>query len=294
MISYIFFRIIIFLYKITPLWLVYIYSDILFFLFFYVIKYRKKVVFSNLKNSFPDKSEEEIYIIAKKYYKHLADIMLESFKGYTLNADKLLKRFSVANPEIERILFEKGENIVFVGGHYGNWEWGTRATPYLLLHDVVILYKPLKNKYIDAYLNRLREKDNTKMQSIFTTGRAFHNHTKPYTVIMVSDQNPANKKKAIWLDFLNQPTACLHGVELYAKKYKMPVVFFNISKIKRGYYEIDFELITSDPTQEAKGQIVKKFMNSLEKRIIQKPEYWLWSHKRWKAKIKPEKALWVD
>lgn len=294
MITYIFFRIIIFSYRITPLWLVYFYGNILYFLLFYIIKYRKKVVFSNLKNSFPNKSDNEIKIIAKKYYKHLSDIFVESLKGYTLKPEKLLKRFSLENPEIEREFFKKGENIVFVGGHNGNWEWGTRATPYLLLHDVVILYKPLKNRYIDKYLNKLRQRDNTKMQSIKTTGRAFHNHEKPYTVIMLSDQNPGNKKKAIWIDFLNQPTPCLHGVELYAKKHNMPVVFFNISKVKRGHYKIDFELITLTPREESKGQIVKKYMQALEKRIIQQPEYWLWSHRRWKIKKVPEGVTFVN
>ena len=293
MFTYIIFRLVVFLFRITPLWLVHFYSNILYYILFYLVRYRRKVVFANLKNSFPEKSEEEITVITKKYYKHLSDLILESIKGYTLSVKKLLKRFSIVNAEIETKLFEQGKNIVFVGGHLGNWEWGTRATPYLLLHDVVILYKPLKNIYIDAYLNKLRQKDNTKMQSINTTGRAFANHQKPYTVIMLSDQNPSNKKKAIWIDFLNQPTPCLHGVELYSKKYKMPVVFFNITKEKRGFYKIDFELITENPQDEKKGQIVKKYMTALEKRIKKQPENWLWSHRRWKTKKIPDGAIYL-
>ncbi len=254
-----------------------------------MFSYRKKIVFENLKNSFPEKSKDEIKIIAKKFYKHLADITLESIKGYTMKPKELVKRFKLIDNTIEKKFYEQNKDVILVSSHYGNWEWGPRAAPYILAFDIVVLYKPLKNKYIDKYMNELRKKDNAKMQSIFTTGRAFVNHNKPYSVVMLSDQTPSNLKKAFWTEFLNQQTPCLHGLELYAKKFKLPVIYFNINKVKRGFYQIDLQVITDNPIEEVRGQITKKYMNILEKIIIEKPEYWLWSHKRWKHKTMPEK-----
>ncbi len=286
MFSYVFFRIAIIFFKLLPFRIIYFLSDITAFLLKDIIKYRKKVVLNNLKNSFPEKNKDQIYSICKKFYKHLADIFLESFKGYSLNKKNLLKRFKVLKTSEINKLHNQQKNIIYAGGHIGNWEWGTRATPYYLKHSLAILYKPLKNKYIDKYLNNLRKKDNATMQSIYTTARAFLKLPKPFAVIMLADQSPAKVKKAIWTKFLNQQTACLHGIELYAKKFNMPVVFFSIDKIKRGYYQVDNELISANPRDEKKGDITKKYMHKLEQKIKQTPQFWLWSHKRWKHKKK--------
>ena len=281
--EYLIVRIIIEIFRFIPFPLLYLFSNCLGFLMF-ALGYRKKIVFKNLRNSFPEKNDKEIKKIAFKYYIHLADIMLESLKGYTMPAKQFKKRYKLLNPEIDIEYYEKGLNVIYVGGHQGNWEWGTQATPFILKHKIIILYKPLKNKYLDDYIKKRRERFGVKMVSINLTAKSFKEQNEPYCVIMVSDQNPSNKEKAIWTKFLNQDTATLHGTELYAKLYRLPVIYFETLKAKRGFYELTLIPITDNPRDEEKGQITQKFMSLLEKSIYKQPETWLWSHKRWKYK----------
>jgi len=282
---YIFFRLIIFSFRITPFWVMYLYSDFFYFIIYYIVGYRKKVVYSNLKNSFPDKSDDEIKKIAKKFYSHFVDIMLESMKGITFPIEKLLKRYKAVNPEMINNFFDQGINTITVGGHYSNWEWGNQTADYLYKQKPIALYKPLSNKYIDAYTKKMRKQRGTDLYPIKFTKRAFEqNHGKPFSVIMIADQSPQKRAKMLWVKFLNQDTACLDGVEKYAKHYNLPVIFYTVDKIKRGYYTIKTEIITTTPNETAAGEITEKFMKLLEKSIIEKPEYYLWSHKRWKIK----------
>jgi KDO2-lipid IV(A) lauroyltransferase len=267
-----------------PFFVIYFLSDVSAFLMGQIIGYRKKIIYQNLKKSFPQKSDKEIKKIIKKYYLHLTDITFESLKGYSLKKEKLLKRFKIINPEVGNNFFTENQSIIYASGHYGNWEWGTKAAPELLLHDVFIMYKPMKNKRIDKYINKLRSDDKAQMISIYFTGKSFLKQTKPYCIIMIGDQNPSSGRTAIWVDFLNQPTACLHGIELYAKKMNFPVVYFVIKKVKRGYYELHFDLLTKSPRETAKGEITQAYMKKLEQDIIDAPEFWLWSHRRWKRK----------
>lgn len=276
------------------MWLLYRYSDILSFLMYHVISYRKKVVFDNLKNSFPEKSEKEIKKIARKFYRNLSDMILEGIKGFTISKKNVMKRNKVMEVELTKKLYDQNKNIIFAAGHAGNWEWGARTSPYQLYHKSIVLYKPLKNKKIDAYLRKLRTMDNLGLYPIKSTARAFLNNDKPFSVVMLGDQNPSNRGKAIWVKFLNQPTACLHGIEVYAKKFDIPVIFAEFRRVKRGYYETYFEIITENPRELEDGQITKIFMNKLEEKIIKQPEIWLWSHKRWKHKFNPEKETIIE
>ncbi len=271
------------------MWLLYIYSDILGFLLYHVVKYRRKVVFDNLKNSFPEKTDKELSVIAKKYYRHLSDLFFEAIKGFTMSKKNIRKRYNLIDAELTKKYYENNQNIIFAAGHYGNWEWGTRAIPYQLYHKSVVLYKPIKDKKINNYFKKLRSKDNVAMYSIFQTPRAFYQHNEPFAVVMLSDQSPSNLQKAIWVDFLNRPTATLHGIELYAKRYNTVVIFTDFDKVKRGYYQANFEVITENPKDLPDGEITKKYMNLLENKIKNKPEIWLWSHKRWKAKFDANK-----
>lgn len=295
MIGYVFFRIIVFIFRILPFPIIYLISDFFAFLMSNIFFYRKKVIMENLKNSFPEKSLKEINKIKAKFYRHLTDIMLESIKGYTLNEKKLRKRYILNNKSLCDNFYEQGENIILAGGHYGNWEWGARSCPIELKHKILALYKPLANKYIEKYIHKLRTKNNAELLSIYSTGKEqLFKNQKNHLIIMVGDQNPSNIKRAIWVKFLNQPTACLHGIENYAKKLNMPVVYFSITKIKRGYYSISFKTITEQAQNEAKGEITKKFMQALEQDIKNKPEFWLWSHKRWKHKYDNSKYNLIE
>ncbi len=286
-IGFLFFRFLVFLFSLIPFWVLYIYSDILFFFFFHVFGYRKKVVYANLKNSFPEKSKEEIHRIAKAFYTNLCDITFESIKGLSMSKKALLKRYKVLNADLLDPFFYQGQSLIALAGHYTNWEWGVLSFGFQFTHKSVGLYKPMSNTYIDNYAKKSRAAWGMHLVSIKETRQTFdEQHEKPALIFMVSDQSPSNLKKALWLKFLNQDTACLHGAEFYAKKYNFPLVFGDMQRIKRGYYTVEMTIIEENPSQTPEGEITKAYMNKLEEIIRAKPENWLWSHKRWKHKRK--------
>ena len=283
---YYIFRYFVFIFYLTPFFILYLYSDILSFLLFNIIGYRKKVVLINLRNSFPEKSEQEIHRIAKKFYNHLSDLILESVKGYSLSGKKILKRYTYQKSEIVSNYFKQGKDIVLAGGHYGNWEWGILMISKILPFKMSGVYNPMSNKYIDKYIKKLRTERGTELVPLKLTKRIFANKSdKPKAIMLVGDQNPSNKGKSIKTTFLNQETFCIHGIELYAKLYNLPVVYYSIVKEKRGYYKLTASLITDKPRELAKGELTKIYMKKLEESIRKEPEFWLWSHKRWKHNI---------
>ena len=295
MIGYIFFRIIIIIFKFIPFAIAYVISDFFAFIMRDVLQYRKKIIVENLKKSFPEKTDKERKKIMRKFYQHLTDLMVESIKSYTFPEKQIRKRYTYANKEVSDNFFEKGQKIIFSGAHYGNWEWGGVSTPIELKHDIIVLYKPLANKRIDNYVNKMRSVNSAKMLSIYSSEKdAIFSSDRNFILVMIGDQNPSNLRRAVWTKFLNQPTACLHGIEVYAKKYNFPVLYYSMEKKKRGYYHITFKIITENPKETSNGEITKKFMNEVEKDIKRQPEYWLWSHRRWKHKFDESKHKLID
>jgi len=250
-----------------------------------VFGYRKKVVYSNLKRSFPEKSEQEIHRIAKDFYTNLSDITLESIKGLSMSKKALQKRYPVLNVDLLDEYLVNNKSVIGLASHYTNWEWGVLSFGFQFKHKSIGLYKPLSNKYIDSYIKKTRAAWGMNLVSIKNTSDAFNEkHEKPAVYFMVSDQSPSNRKKAIWVKFLNQDTACLHGAEAYAKKYDLPLVYGDIQRVKRGYYNVTISIIEENPKQTKEGEITQKYMKKLEDTVLAKPENWLWSHKRWKHK----------
>ncbi len=283
--GYIFFRLLVFIFSLVPFRVLYLYSDILYFFFFYVFGYRKKVVFSNLKKSFPEKTEEEINKIAKGFYKNLSDITLESIKALSMSERTLLRRYPVVNLEVLDKYFDKGQSVIGLAAHYGNWEWGVASFGYQFKHKSIGIYKPLSNRYIDNYVRKLKVSQGMYMVSLKDTYKTFEEkHEKPAIFFMISDQSPSNIKRAKWVNFLNQETACLHGAEMYGKKYNIPLIFGDVQRIKRGFYEVELSVFEDNPQETAEGEITERYMKKLEEIIRKKPENWLWSHKRWKHK----------
>ncbi|MCF6364603.1 MAG: lysophospholipid acyltransferase family protein [Bacteroidales bacterium] len=284
-IGYIFFRFLVFIFSLIPFWALYFYSDILYFFFFHVFGYRKKIVYNNLRKSFPDKADKEIHSIAKKFYTNLSDITLESIKGLSMSKKTLLKRYPVLNIELLDEFFNKGQNVIGLAAHYTNWEWGVISFGFQFKHKSVGLYKPLSNKYIDSYVKKSRAAWGMNLVPIKDTFKAFNEkHEKPAVFFMVSDQSPSNVKKAVWVKFLNQDTACLHGAENYAVKFNVPMVFGNVQRVKRGYYTVELSIFEKNPAQTKPQELTQRYMQKLEKIIKENPENWLWSHKRWKHK----------
>ncbi len=266
-----------------PLRFLYAFSDVLFQLFFYVFKYRFSVVFKNLQHSFPQKNTNEIKAIAKRFYRHFCDILLESVKGLSLPKTELQQRFIYTNPEIFDSLFEKKQSAILLGSHFGNWEWGVLSFPLAVHHKVIGIYKPLKNKKIDAYLNLLRQRWGLHLTSMKQASRAVvENRHEPCIFVLIADQTPSNIRNAHWVNFLNQDTPFLSGPEKLASRTGYPVFIFEIKKMKRGQYEVTFQLLCQSPKQVAESTVTQLFAEKLEQQIRYAPEYWLWSHRRWK------------
>ena len=284
MISRILYYIFILPISLLPYSILYFFSDILYFIIYKIIKYRKNVVYTNLKNSFPEKSTKEVKEIMRKFYHHFCDVIVESCKGFTISEKELSKRVNIKNPELSNFYAKNDQNIIFIAGHYNNWEICAQACPIYSKHQCIGIYKPLKEKFLNDKINLSRSKYGLRLISMLQVKKYFKEENYPKAIIFSTDQNPASVKNAYWLDFLNQDTAVLFGAEKYAVEYNCPVIYASINKVKRGFYEVEYSLVTDNPKEEKYGYITKDFTKRLENDIINQPQYWLWSHKRWKHK----------
>ena len=269
-----------------PLPVLYIFSNLIYFLLYYFPSYRRKVVGTNLRNSFPDKTEEEIKSIEKKFYRHLADIFIETFKLTHMSKAEQIKRFTYTNLEVIDKLREEKRDIIAILGHYNNWEWPT-LLPHFLKYKTVIIYKPLNNKFFDRFINNQRSKDGIILTPMSQIVREIINYRKKNIntlSVFLSDQTPAKGDIKFWTTFLNQDTPVYLGAEKVAAKYDMAVVFFNIQKIKQGYYNLKIELLFDHTAGLPEHLITETHVKRLEEIIKEKPEYWIWSHRRWKHK----------
>jgi Kdo2-lipid IVA lauroyltransferase/acyltransferase len=273
------------LFSIIPFRILYTISDGIFFLIYHLIGYRKEVVFENLRNSFPEKNKTEINEIAGKFYHHLLDVLLESMKAFTMKEDEVIPRYRFLNPEVLDDLYKKGKSTIIVAGHYNNWEWASSAAGKQLMHRPVGFYKPLTNKFVDAFIQKTRVQGRSVLASIVHTAATFNTDWgEPAAYYMISDQSPSTSRFAYWVRFMNQDTATLHGPEKYAKIHNIPVIFLYIRKKKRGFYEIEFSMLEENPLTTETGEITARFMQKLEELIRENPQYYLWSHRRWKLK----------
>lgn len=270
-----------------PIRVLYCLSYFIYFLLYRVFGYRKKVVLNNLRNSFPQKSDEEITALAKKYYHHLADIAVELVLNMRLSPKKLFARYRITNPEITVKYFDQGRSVILMSSHYNNWEYMITSLEHQLLHHGVGVGKQLSNVPLDKCLNKRRTRFGTEVvfsDTVRQTFEYYHNHHVPVAYMMLCDQSPNDIHKCWWTTFLNQDTGVIYGAEYFAKKYDIPVLYYEVNKVKRGYYEITFSLITDTPKETQYGEIVEEYVHKLEQTITRKPEYWLWSHRRWKHK----------
>lgn len=265
--------------------LLYAFSDFLFFFFYRIVKYRKKVVFDNLRNSFPEKSEAEITVIAIGFYRHLFDILAESLKSFSMTEKSVVDRYQFFQSDILEELFRKNQSAICVAGHFNNWEWAGIAAGSQIPHKPVGFYKPLSNKLIDAYMHRVRAQGRSILVSITKTAEVFKtDYGEPALFYMVADQSPSSPRLAYWINFMNQETAVLHGPEKYARLNNLPVFYTDVQKVKRGYYTLSFIPLELDPVNTKTGEITTRFMNLLEEKIRENPSSYLWSHRRWKLK----------
>jgi KDO2-lipid IV(A) lauroyltransferase len=269
-----------------PLRVLYILSDLLYLLLYYFPSYRRKVVATNLKNSFPEKTEEELKCIEKKFYKHLADLFVETLKISHMTKAHLMRRCTISNRKIIEKLLEEKRDIIAVLGHYNNWEWLT-ILPQYTKYKTVSIYKPLQNKFFNSFINNLRSKFGMVLTPMSVIIREIINdrkNNKNTLSAFISDQTPIKSEIKYWTTFLNQDTPVYLGAEKVASKYDMAIVFFHIQKVKRGYYNLNIELLFDHAAGLPEYLITETHVRRLEEIIIEKPEYWIWSHRRWKHK----------
>ena len=275
-----------------PLRIIYLFSDLLFLFLYYFPGYRREVVETNLRNSFPEKSPEERAVIAKKYYHHICDLIFETLKVTHMGQKQHMKRMKLTNPEILEKYYQEDRDVVLILGHYGNWEWTNILPLYTRLRNVPI-YKPLQNKYFDQFILNLRRTydcDPAPMSNVIRELLKNRSMNRRALYGFMVDQTPPKGDIKFWITFLNQDTAVYLGAEKIAIKYDMAVVFLNIQKPRRGYYSMTAETLFEHAEGLKEHIITEKHVKRLEEIIRDKPEYWLWSHRRWKHKPESQNA----
>ena len=280
------------LFTLLPLSILYVFSDLAYYILYYFPSYRKKVVETNLKNSFPEKSDTELKQIKKGFYRHLADMFIETLKLTHMPEKELRRRFVITNLELLDRLHEEKRDIIAVLGHYNNWEWLTILPPQTK-YKAISIYKPLHNKNFDKLINNFRTKFGmvlTPMSSILREIIEARRSNINTLSAFLSDQTPAGGEIKYWTRFLNQDTPLYLGAEKIASKYDMALVFFHIKKLKRGYYNLDIELLFEHTAGLPGNLITETHLRRLEEIIRDKPEYWVWSHRRWKHTKPAENA----
>ena len=273
--------------SILPFRIFYMFSDLAYVLVYYVIGYRKKVVYDNLKLVFPDKTEKELLTIRKKFYKHMCDMFLEMIKTMSMSEKEMRKRFQITNiPYVQEL--EKRKNIMVMASHYASWEWGI-----ILQKDIEAtafgVYKKIKNPYFDKLVRDIRAKYNSVLiNTKETIPTVLGNHRKGIKALygFVSDQSPKLDKNNHWVDFMNINVPAFTGAEMLSKKCDLAVCYFKIEKLKRGYYKATYVALAENPKDFNNFEITDLFLKEVEKQLYEAPEYYLWTHKRWKHRGK--------
>ena len=274
-----------------PLWVLYGIAYIFYLIVNYIIRYRRHIITQNLKRAFPEKSEGEIASLRRKYYLHLSQIAAEMLKMLTLSRKKVMKRYRCENPEVVNQFYDEGKSVILMSSHYNNWEWMILSLPMQFKHAGVGVGKANSNKVFEMLINRARTRYGTVVVFADHVRELFQDrelNRKPTTYMMLSDQSPNNMNKSYKTLFLNQPSGMIYGAEYFARKYDIPVVYYEVIKEKTGHYIIVNQLITDKPTTLGNGEIIKQYTRLLEETIRRQPEFWLWSHRRWKHKVNLE------
>ena len=268
---------------------IYLISDILYYLLYYVFSYRKRVVRENLKLAFPELSNDKRREIERKAFRNLTDVFLETFKSTNMKGDELKKRFVFKNPELIERIYNNKQDVIVMCSHYCCWEWvfGVRNTTNFKINAI---YKQLSNKYFDKLTKSRRSQYGANMIKTKDTFREISKKSKLKELNwygFASDQSPKKSKALYWNKFLNNWVPIHIGAEVIAKKYNMAIVFMDVQKIRRGYYEASFSLITDKPKDFKDFQLTDKYIKIVENQIKNKPEYYTWTHRRFKHRQSP-------
>lgn len=276
------------LHALLPMRCLYVLSDLLFYPLYYVVRYRRELVFQNLSRSFPEKSKNEIILLEHQFYHHFCDYIVETIKLMHISDKEIKKRMKFINPGLLQQYLDQGKPCLAMLGHYGNWEWIPSISLWFSGQvEFSQIYRPLKDKWFDHFLLQLRSRFHSVGIPKQDTLRAiirYKSDGQLFVTGFMADQTPSPANIHHWITFLNQDTPVLTGVEKIARKIDCVVIYLDVSKVKRGYYEVEFRLISDAPRQTEEFEITDKYMAAMEATILRTPQYWLWTHKRWKHK----------
>lgn len=272
-----------FLLSLLPFWALYIISDGLFLVLYYITGYRRTVVQENLRNSFPEKDDSERAAIEKAYFKYLADLIVETIKMVSVSKKELQRRVVLTNPEIIERYVKQNKSITAVAGHYCNWEWA--GLEFGIDSPLFYIYKPLTSKIFDDFFIRIRSRFGAVGVAMKQTMRTMVAHKNEFSVtVFAGDQTPVKAEANYFTTFLNQPTAVFLGIEKIAKLIDSAVIFYDMRRVKRGYYIYTIVPLVENSKASEPGEITQAHVKYLEMMINREPQYWLWSHRRWKFK----------
>ena len=260
-------------------------SAIIYFLAYKLAGYRKAVVRRNLEKSFPSMDTAERRSIERRYYHHMSDLLVEGIHNLFASPQSTMRHYRVVNRDILRPYYEQGRSVVLVSAHYNNWEYMVTSLNMQFLHHGIGVGKPLQDKLTAGFLTRRRTRFGTQVvdqRDVRQHVDFYMRHRVPCALMMLSDQSPSNPEKSYWTRFLHQDTAFLYGAEYFARKYNLPVFYYTVSKPRRFHYEVTLSPLCLEPLQEPQYTIVERYVRRLERQIEDRPEYWLWSHRRWK------------
>ncbi|WP_456314415.1 lysophospholipid acyltransferase family protein [Pseudomonas shirazensis] len=278
---------ILWLISILPFRLFYLFSDFVYFLVYRVIGYRKKVVRENLLLTFPNLSDAERKNIEKKFYQHMCDMFLETIKTMSISAEEMDKRFQVTNIELVQDYAKKGKSVILVASHYASYEWLLTINKKIGFQGVAI-YKKVANAYFDKLVRKIRSKYGTELIETRKAIPMMAQNQRDGILSMyglASDQSPKLDRIFHSMKFMGIEVPVHTGAEMLAKKYDLSVIMVKVKKIARGYYEATFLSIADNPNDYENFDITEKYLREVEQQILEAPEYYLWTHKRWKHRV---------
>ena len=274
-----------------PFRILYFCSDITYYLLYYVFRYRRKIVRSNLEISKISNSKKELVEIEKKFYRHITDVFFEMFKFFSISPKEIKKRFLIENREVLDKLAKKNKNVVFMVAHHGGFEY-FMSIGYHVPHHPFAVYTPLSNKHLDNLVKRIRLKHGSRLISRYETAEYIKNQIKENKLFlygMAADQSAQIRSITYWKEFLGVKVPVFTGSERIAKEHDIPVAFGEMKKVKRGYYKVFVEMISEYPNEYKDFEITDIYLSKVEKQIKDHPELYFWTHNRFKHKDKAPK-----
>lgn len=270
--------------SILPFRIFYWFSDFVYLIVYYLIGYRKKTVRDNLALALPNLSTQEQLVIEKKFYHHLCDMFLEMIKTMSISPEEMSKRFVITNIELVKEYEQKGKSIILLASHYASWEWLLTLNEKTKFNGIGV-YKKITNRYFDKLVHDIRSKYKAELvetRQAIPTIKKNQEEGKLCIYGLASDQSPKLDRAFHWDSFMGIEVPVHTGAEMLAKRYDLDLLFVKVKKIKRGFYEATFVPIADNPKEIPQFEITKKFIHEVEKQILEAPEYYFWTHKRWK------------